>query len=136
MAYEKPLPVPDPESAPFWEGCRAGKLMMQRAPSTGIFQFPPTTFCPGGLERPEWAEVSGLGRIFSWIVIRHPIPADVYADDVPYVVALVDLDEGVRMAANIRGCAVDAVSAGMRVVVDFDAVTEEVTLPYFRPAMP
>lgn len=133
MTYAKPLPLPDPESEPFWAGCRAHKLMLQRSPSTGACQFPPTSFTPGGLERPEWVEASGFGQIFSWIVVRHPVPADVYADDVPYVVALVELDEGVRLAANIRGCAVDAVRAGMRVLVDFDAVTDEVTLPFFRP---
>ena len=66
MSYAKPLPVPDPESRPFWEGAKAHRLMIQRCASTGKYQFPPTTFCQGaGLERPEWVEASGRGKVFS-----------------------------------------------------------------------
>ena len=84
MSYDKPLPVPDPESGPFWEGAKAHKLMLQRCASTGKHQFPPTTFCQGaGLERPEWVEASGRGRVFSWIVVRHPVPRDVVVYSVP-----------------------------------------------------
>ena len=92
MVYLKPLPLPNSETAPFWEGCQGGRLMLQRCPSTGAFQFPPTTFCPGSLEQPEWVEASGKGRVFSWIVVRRPIPAEVFEGDVPYVVALIDLE--------------------------------------------
>lgn len=134
MSYAKPLPVPDSESTPFWDGCRDHKLLIQRSPTTGKFQFPPTTFTPGGLERPEWVEVSGRGTVFSWIVVRHPVPADVYADEVPYTVALVTLEEGIRMPSRIVGCAPEDVTAGMPVKVVFKAVTPEVTLPFFEPA--
>ncbi len=75
-AYSRPLPVPDPESTPFWDGMREGKLMLQRCASSGEYLFPPVTFCPGSLERPEWVEASGKGEIFSWIVVRHPVPRD------------------------------------------------------------
>ena len=71
--------------------------------------------------------------MFSWIVVRHPIPAEVYASEVPYVVALVDLEEGVRMVTNIIGCAPEAVTAGMRLEVVYKDVNETVTLPQFRP---
>jgi hypothetical protein len=134
MSYGKPLPVPDPESRPFWEAAKDGRLLIQRCASTGAYQFPPTTFCPGGLERPEWVEASGKGRVFSWIVVRHPVPKDVYADEVPYAVALVTLDEGCRMVANLVGVDVDAIEADMPVKVAFRPVTNEITLPVFEPA--
>jgi uncharacterized OB-fold protein len=130
--YQGPLPVPDSESKPFWEALREHKLMLQRCPS-GEFLFPPVTFCPGTLERPEWAEASGRGTVFSWIVVRHPVPRDVYADKVPYVVALVTLNEGCRITGNIVDCTPEDVRAGMAVEIAFQPVTAEITLPAFRP---
>lgn len=132
QSYAKPLPVPDSESTPFWDGMREGKLMLQRS-SRGEYLFPPVTFSPGSLERPEWVQASGKGTVFSWIVVRHPVPRDLYADDVPYVVALIELDEGCRMTGNLVGCAPEDVKAGMPVTLGFNRVTEEITLPVFRP---
>ncbi len=136
MSATKPVPYPDPESEPFWEGLAAGKLMIQRCASTGAYHFPPTTFCPNaGLERPEWVEASGRGKVFSWIVVRHPVPKDVYADAVPYAVGLIELEEGCRMTGNIIGIDVDDIIADMPVKVAFRPVTEEITLPAFEPAV-
>jgi uncharacterized protein len=132
-AYAGPLPVPDSESTPYWAGLKAHKLMLQRCASTGEFLFPPVTFCPGTLEKPEWAEASGKGEVFSWIVVRHPVPRDIYADKVPYVVALVTLDEGCRMTANIVDIAPEDMKAGMKVEIAFNPVTADITLPAFRP---
>ena len=80
----------------------------------------------------EWVRTDGRGRLYSWIVVRHPIPRDIYGGDVPYVVALVDLDEGVRMSTNMV-CAPEDLTANMRVEVMFDDVSSELTLPKFRP---
>lgn len=131
--YEGPLPVPDSESRPFWDGMKAGKLMLQRCAASGEYLFPPVTFCPGSLERPDWVAASGRGRVFSWIVVRHPVPRDIYADKVPYVVALVTLDEGCRMTGNIVDCAPEDIRADMAVEIVFNRVTAEITLPAFRP---
>lgn len=131
--YAGPLPVPDSETKPFWDGMREGRLMVQRCASTGKYQFPPTTFCPGGLETPEWVEVSGRGTVFSWIVVRHPVPRDIYADKVPYIVAIVELEEGCRMTGNLL-CDPDDVAADMPVEIAFNPVTDAITLPAFRPA--
>lgn len=133
MSYQKPLPAPDPESAPFWTALREHKLLIQRCPSSGTYQFPPVSFCPGSLEKPEWVEASGYGTVFSWIVVRHPVPKDLYAMDVPYVVALITLDEGCRMTGNIVGCAPEEITAGMKVKLGFRVVTPEITLPIFEP---
>jgi len=135
LSYDKPLPVPDPESRPFWEAAKAHRLMVQRCASTGEYHFPPTTFCPGtALERPQWVEASGRGKVFSWIVVRHPTPKDVYADEVPYAVGLIELEEGCRMTGNIVGVGVDEIFADMLVQVAFRDVTDEITLPVFEPA--
>jgi uncharacterized OB-fold protein len=132
-AYAGPLPVPDSESKPYWDGLREHRLMLQRS-SSGEYLFPPVTFSPGTLERPEWVEASGKGSVFSWIVVRHPVPRDIYADQVPYVVALVTLDEGCRMAANIVDRAPEDVKAGMALEIVYRPVTDAITLPAFRPA--
>ena len=132
-AYAKPLPVPDSESTPFWDGMREGRLMLQRCGSTGAYLFPPVTFCPGSLETPEWVEASGRATVFSWIVVRHPVPRDIYAEEVPYVVAIVELEEGCRMTGNLVECAPDDVQAGMAVEIVYRRVTPEITLPAFRP---
>ena len=100
----------------------------------GTDRFPPTHFCANAVGRSEWIESFGRGRVFSWIVVRHPVPRDVYAADVPYVVALVALDEGVRIPSNIIGVAPDQVTADMPVRVVFREATPEITLPQFEPA--
>jgi uncharacterized OB-fold protein len=134
MSYSKPLPVLDVETRPFWEACQKGKLMLQRCTDCGHIRFPPTRVCSRCRSiKCEWIESWGRGRVFSWIVVRHPVPRDVYAQDVPYVVALIELDEGVRIPSNIIGCKPEDVIAGMPVSVVFHAVTPEITLPLFRP---
>jgi uncharacterized OB-fold protein len=80
----------------------------------------------------KWVAASGRGRLYSWIVVRHPIPTEIYAGEVPYVVALVDLEEGVRIATNIT-CVPEDLTGEMPVEVVFDDVAPELTLPRFRP---
>ncbi|MEJ8571598.1 Zn-ribbon domain-containing OB-fold protein [Microbaculum marinum] len=134
MGYEKPLPAPDPETEEFWNGCRDHRLLIQRCGSCGTHRFPPTSFCPHcQSDETEWVEASGRGRVFSWIVVRHPVPREIYAGDVPYVVAIVALDEGVRMVGNLVGIDPDAVAADLPVKVTFENVTDEITLPEFEP---
>jgi hypothetical protein len=135
MDYAKPLPVPDEDSAPFWQACRAGELRMQHCNNCGAYRYPPANLCPDcGSGDTGWEKLSGRGRVFSWITITHPIPRAVYEQDVPYLVGLIDLEEGARMASNIIGCAPEDVSAGMEVDVVFEKVSEEVTLPKFKPS--
>ena len=135
MSYAKPLPVADVETSPFWDACREGRLTVQRCKNCGHTRFPPTYFCAKcNSAEHEWVASSGHGRVFSWIVVRHPVPRDIYAADVPYVVALIELDEGVRIASNIVGIAPEKVIANMPVRVIFKPVTPEITLPLFEPA--
>lgn len=133
-AYDKPVPVPDPDSAPFWEGCRRSRLLIQRCRACDHAQFPPSSVCAHcGSDDVAWVEAAGTGTVFSWIVVRHPVPKPVYAADVPYVVALIELAEGVRMPSNVIDCAPEDVRAAMPVEVTFRKVSEDVVLPLFRP---
>lgn len=135
MSYEKPLPVMNEESRPFWEACREGRLMLQRCGDCGGYVYYPRalcTHCHSG--KLTWEEVSGEGVIYSYTVCHRPAgPA--FSGDVPYVVALIDLKEGPRMMSNIVSGdpgSPENVKIGQAVRVVFDAVTDEVTLPKFE----
>ncbi|MFC6283807.1 MULTISPECIES: Zn-ribbon domain-containing OB-fold protein [Polaromonas] len=133
--YDKPLPVEDPDSATFWAGCRNKQLLFQRCTKCRTMRYPARPFCANCQSAEfEMIESPGKGQLYSWIVVRHPVPKEVYAGEVPYIVALIDMDEGVRVASNIVGCKPEDVRAGMALQVEFEQVTPEVTLPKFRPA--
>lgn len=132
---QPPLPVLDHLSTPFWEGCKAHELRLQRCTDCGTARFPPGPVCTSCRSANTEIIVSkGEASVYSWIVVRHPIPVEVYGSQVPYVVALVDLDEGPRMPTNIVGCEPEAISGGMRVELTFKDVTDEISLPQFHPA--
>lgn len=134
QVYDGPLPAVDPESRPFWEAAKAHRLRLPRCTACGKFHFYPRSFCVHCHHRHiEWADVSGRGTVYSYYVAHRPAhPA--FQDRVPYVVALVDLEEGPRMLTNIVDCPPEQVRIGMPVEVVFRDVTEEISLPCFRPA--
>lgn len=129
----RPLPVEDVESEAFWQGCREGRLLIQKCGDH--YQFPPTSYCTHCLaDAPQWIEASGRGSVFSWIVVHVPIPAAIYADQVPYITALVTLEEGPRICANLTGIAPENVRDGLSVEAYFEVVGDgSVVLPFFRP---
>jgi uncharacterized protein len=123
------FPVPDAVSQPFWDGVAAGVLLLQRCRACGCHVFYPRAVCPhctaGEL---VWVEASGRGRVHTFTVV-HRAPEG-YRDDVPYVVALVDLDEAVRMMTRL----VDVEPAAVRVDLPVEvAIRGEPPLPCFRP---
>jgi hypothetical protein len=134
-AYEKPLPRPTPETQHYWEGAKAGELRLQRCQACRHTYFPPRPFCPKCASR-EVAVVkaSGRGRLYSYVINHRPPPG--FEADAPYAIAVVELEEGPRMMSNIVGVeqTPDALALDMALEVTFDAVTDEVTLPKFRPA--
>jgi uncharacterized OB-fold protein len=133
-SYTKPLPLINEETRPYWEYCRKHELRMQQCRQCGHIRFPLSVICPKchSMEA-EWTKLSGKGKIYSFTIYRVPYhPA--FKDDIPYVVAIIQLDEGPRMESNVIGCQVEEVRMEMPVVVAFDDVTGEVTLPKFRPA--
>ena len=134
--YTRPLPVKQPESDFYWEKAQAHELWLRRCNACGRAYFYPRDICPHCFSRDvTWERASGRGTLYAFgIVHRGPTPA--FRDHVPYVVALVDLEEGARMATNLVDVEPDPehVKVGMAVEVTFDDVTADVTLPKFRPA--
>ncbi len=130
----RPLPIPDVESRRFWDACREGKLLIQKCGER--YQFPPTSYCTDcPPAEPKWVEATGRGTVYSWIVVHIGIPRDIFGDQVPYVTALIMLDEGPRICANLVGIAPADIVAGMPVEVFFEAVGDgEFSLPFFRRA--
>lgn len=125
------LPRPTPETATFWEGCREGKLLIQRCGSCGHHQFYPRLVCTRCTSSPvAWAQASGRGEIVSFTIVRQAI-SQAYAEEVPYIVALIRLDEGPTMMSNVIGCDPEQVSIGMPVEVAFETWSEELAVPKF-----
>ena len=132
--YEKPLPVIDDDNREFWESCRRHEMRLQRCDSCDYWRYYPAPVCPecSSFEH-TWKPVSGRGTVYTFSVVHRP-PSPAFADDLPYVYAVVELAEGPMMSTNIVGVAPEEVRIGMPVVVTYDEVTPEVTLPKFRPA--
>ncbi len=130
----RPLPsLDDPVTAPFWRAARERRLEFQRCGACGSLRWPPAPLCPeclapGG----EWTRVGPLGKVWSFAVYEHCFhPA--FAGDIPYAVALVELDAGPRMIAGVDGVTPEQVEVGMRVEASYEDAGG-VTLVRFRPS--
>ena len=133
MAYTKPLPRIDEESRGFWEACARHEIYLQRCRGCGATRFYPRVLCPVCLSSAtDWVRASGKGTVYTFTV-THQNQAPGFREEVPYVLAVVELAEGVRMMTNIVGCPPEDVRIGMPVEVVFEDVTPEVALPKFRP---
>ncbi|MEM7141131.1 MAG: OB-fold domain-containing protein [Actinomycetota bacterium] len=126
-----PVPRPTGESAPYWEGCRDGELRFRRCTSCGQAVFEPRPICPSchGTDL-AWEVSSGEGAVYSWSIVWRP---QTPAFEVPYAPAIVRLDDGFDMVTAIVGCEPDAIHDGQRVRVEFHAVDDDITLPFFAP---
>jgi uncharacterized OB-fold protein len=131
--YSKPLPHVDAESKGFWDACRHHELRVQKCRACGALRYYPRALCPSCLSADtEWVLSSGQGTVYTYTVTYQNQSAG-FRDELPYVLAYVELDEGVRLLTNIVGCVPDHVFVGMRVSVVFDDVTPEISLPKFTP---
>ena len=131
--WERPTPAPDAVSARFWEAAAHGELLVQECPVCGHRQFYPRAACTACGADPEWLTCSGRGTVHTFTIIRqnHAAP---FRDELPYVVAIVELDEGPRLMGNVTGCEVDDVHVGMPVEVYMVIADEDVGVPMWRPA--
>ncbi|SRR5579875_464440 len=131
--YRKPIPVPDEVSRPFFEGAREHRLMLQRCSACGSWHWPVKTRCPVCLSTEiSWAQASGRGTLYTF-ALMHQIIHPGFASELPYNVAEVDLEEGVRVTSNIVGCSNDDLYIGMPLEVTFEDITGGVSLPKFKP---
>ncbi|GBC69161.1 hypothetical protein HRbin01_00854 [archaeon HR01] len=132
----KPLPEITSLTRPLWEGAKRGELLLQRCRRCGKHQWYPRPSCHkcGSLDL-EWVKSSGMGTVYSFTVIRRVVGnAPEFSSDIPFVVAEIDLDEGVRVYSNVVGVKPEEVSVGMRVRVFFEEAGPEISLFKFRPA--
>jgi uncharacterized OB-fold protein len=133
MEYTKPLPQIGPDTRAFWEGCRDHKIRIQKCGDCGHLRWPPAFFCPNCLSRnTQLIAASGRGTVYSYVVY-HVAYDPSFKQDLPYVVALVELEEGPHLLTNIVECDPNAVFCDMAVETVWDDVTDTVSLPKFRP---
>ncbi len=133
MAEEvKLIPHVTPELKPFFDAARSHKLAVQKCDNCGTLRFPAAPMCLAcDSPRSSWVNVSGRGKVFSFTIMHrayHP------AFKAPYTLAVIELDEGVKMTSDVVGIEPAKVKCGMAVEVMFDKLSDEVTLPRFRPA--
>ena len=130
----KPKPRPAPESLPYWQAAREHRLALPKCEDCQKFWFPPSRTCPHCLSANfSFQNVSGKGKIFSFVTF-HRVYRPAFTNDVPYVVALIELDEGPRLLSNIMGVTHDQVKCEMRVEVVFDDYDEDISIPKFKLA--
>jgi uncharacterized OB-fold protein len=129
-----PLPRPSPLSKPYWDAAREGRLLVQRCGDCGALIFIPQPACTACFgSHLEWVQSSGRGTVYSYTVVHRPQRPEF---QVPYAVAIVELEEGWHTLSNLIGCEIQELRVGMPVEVVFHAMSEDVTLPLFRPAAP
>lgn len=131
--YQKPLPLITPDNRGFWEAARRHELCLPHCGSCERPHYPPGPVCPFCFgEALEWRRLSGRGVISTWVVVHREWFAS-FAGDIPYPVVQVELEEGPRLTAGVVDLENDQLRVGLPVEVVFRDVTDEVTLPFFRP---
>ena len=131
-----PLPVPTPDTLPFYEAARRGELRLQRCAACGTFRHYPRPTCPRCLSRAfEWARASGRGTVWTWTIVRGPT-LPVFEAKLPYNVVDVLLEEGVHFVSQVLDCPPEALRAGMPVEAVLVPASDEITLVKFRRASP
>ncbi len=133
MPYEKPLPRVNSDNRPFWEGCREHELRFQQCKDCHHVRWPPSVLCPQchGTEI-NWLTARGTGRVYTFTVYHQAFHPG-FANELPYTVAVVAMDEGPHLLTNIVDCPPDKVECDMPVEVTWKDVNEEISLPKFRP---
>ena len=133
-AYSKPLPEIDDINRPFWEATQRGELRLQRCKDCRHVWYPAGTNCPKCLSTSfERGPMSGRGTVWSFIVYHHCWHRG-FEKEIPYNVAMIQLEEGPIVITNVVDVKNEAIKVGMPVKVVFEPATDEVTLFKFKPA--
>lgn len=130
---ELPPPAPTTVSLPYWRAAHEGRLILRGCRACGASMFYPRDICPRCASVDlDWREASGQGSVYAHTVV-HRAPTKAFRARAPYVIAIIDLDEGPRMMANVTDCAPEEVRIGMRVRAWFEPRGEGLAIPQFRP---
>jgi uncharacterized OB-fold protein len=133
--YKKELPPITLATKPFWLAAKRHELMAYKCLNCGTYYWPAVDCMACHSPKMQWVKVSGKGEIYTYTVM-HQLYQPGWQDEIPYNISWVKLDEGPIFMSNVVGCPNEDIKIGMRVEVVFDDVTDEVTLPKFRPAPP
>jgi uncharacterized OB-fold protein len=131
--WNRPVPVADPATEAYWSGLLEGRLLIERCVACGHRQFYPRGICTDCGADPEWEEASGRGTVHTFTIIRQN-GARPFRDELPYVVAVVHLEEGPMMMGNVTGCPVEDVTIGMAVQAYAVKAADGVGVPFWEPA--
>ena len=128
----RPVPTPTPLTQPFWDAAHKKKLVLQFDQETGSTQFwPRPVSVDSGRRAMDWREVSGKGTLYAWTRVHVPMRG--FEDDVPYLVASVDLVEGTRITARLVNATVEDLAPGMKVRVAWERLSDDVNMYVFEP---
>ena len=128
------IPSPDLETQPFWDGCREGRFLVRHCNACGEDHFYPRPFCPKcWSDDVAWKEASGRGTLYTYSIV-HANDLPPFNERVPYVAAVVELDEGPRVMTNIEDVDHADLRVGMRVGVHFRELNDEISIPVFHSA--
>jgi uncharacterized protein len=128
----KPIPAVTPDMRAFFDGARAGRLMVQKCDSCGALRFPAHDLCSKcNSTASKWVPVSGRGEVFSFNIM-HQLYHPGFASEVPYAVVMVELEEGCKFVSNLLGVKPHDIKCGMPVEVTFEKLNDEVSMPKFR----
>ena len=132
--YDKLVPSPTPDTQPYWTGLNEGRLCLQACADCGKVRHYPRPVCDACYSmNVKWIEASGRGAVHSWTITHYAFHPS-FKGDLPYILVTVDLDEGVRMNAQMRGIAAADLRVGLPVKVGYDRVKDDLTLPVFELA--
>jgi uncharacterized OB-fold protein len=128
------LPTPDLETKPFWDGCKEGRFLIRHCNACDADHYYPRPFCPTcWSDDVAWREASGRATLYTYSVV-HVNDLPPFGERVPYVAAVVELEEGPLVMTNIEGVEHDALQIGMQLVVDYKPISDDVTIAVFRHA--
>ena len=128
----KPTPSPTTATEPFWSGCSQKKLLLRCCMACGALNSPTRYVCRCGSADLGWTPSSGIGTVYSFTIL-HRAPDPSFKEDVPYVIAIIELAEGVRLMSNIMNCSPDSVYIGMQVQPFFELVINGLGVYKFMP---
>ena len=128
----RPLPKPTPATQAFWDGAKKGELMLQWDPTAKKYQFwPRANSVRTGKRNLQWKATSGKGELYSFTITHVPTPG--FEARAPYVIGMIELDEGVRIIANLINIKIDDVEIGMRMKVAWEKLSDDITYFAFEP---
>jgi uncharacterized OB-fold protein len=131
--YEKPLPQPNADDRPFWEGCQKHELRFQKCSDCGHVRWPAALICPDCYsDETEWITATGKGKVYTFAVYHRAYHPG-FAKDLPYVAAVIELEEGPHFLSNIIGCPTSEVRCDIPVEVVWEDINDDFSLPKFKP---